>query len=201
MGIVGTPHWNDRKKTYFVQTNNAFEHVLKCRLPPGLSALETCGPTASVNCQASLGKPVWVGTPGGYLPQPEDILAAYLNDPRNFSALRKSWPGLDPANLPGNEVAQWYPLAVRDVFGNACAFAGSLSFTEAVERLRKGQALQVCLEKPGHFVALVAYDEERQEFLFNDSWAGRWPDGDGFNRRMSREEYEGNLKPLTLVYW
>lgn len=201
MAIFGAPYWNDRKRAYFVQGNNSIEHILRCRLPAGTSALETCGPTASVSCQASLGHPVWIGSPGGYLPQPEDLLATYFNDPRNFAALRKAWGGLDPASLPGNEVAQWYPLAVRDVFGNTCAFSGSLSYSEAVDCLRKGHALQVCLKRPGHFIALVAYDEERAEFIFNDGWAERWPEGDGFNRRLSRADYEANLKPQSLVYW
>lgn len=200
MAIFGSPLWNDWEKAYFTQENNSIEHLLKCRLPSGFSPLETCGPTASLNCQASLGREVEIKAPGGYRPQPEDVLAAYFNDPRNFSSLRKAWPGLDPEKLPGNEVAQWYPFAVREVFGNPCEFVGNLAFSEAVERIRTGCALQVCLCKPRHFVALVAYDDESSEFIIKDSWGGRWPDGDGFCKRLSRSEYETNLKPLCLVY-
>jgi hypothetical protein len=200
MGIFGSPLWNDRKRAYFIQENNSIEHILKCRLPAGSSPLETCGPTASLNCQASLGREIGLGMPGGYRPQPEDILASYLNDPRNFAAMRESWSGLDPEKLPGNEVAQWYPLAVREVFGNTCEFVGDLAFERAVGLIRGGRALQVCLRSPGHFIALVAYDEEASEFIIKDSWTGRWPDGDGFCKRLSRAEYETNVKPLSLVY-
>jgi hypothetical protein len=200
MGIFGSPFWNDRRRAYFTQENNPIEHMLKCRSPAGGSWLETCGPTASLNCQASLGRDVGIRAKGGYRPQPEDVLASYFNDPNNFDAMRKAWPGLDPAKLPGNEVAQWYPLAVHEVFGNACEFVGSMTFEKAVEHIRMGRAIQVCLRSPGHFIALVAYDDELSEFIIKDGWASRWPDGDGFCKRFSRSEYETNVKALSLVY-
>jgi len=201
MNIKGSRFWNDREKAYFSQENNAFEHMLKCRLPEGISPLETCGPTAALNCLAALGHPVDVRTQGRYRPQPEDVLTSYFNDPANFDALRSAWSGLDPEMLPGNEVAQWYPLAVREVFGKPCEFAGAVSFYEAKAHLARGRSVQVCLRKPGHFVALVAIDVETEEFIVNDSWGSRWPDGDGFNKRLPRAEYEKNVKPLSLVYW
>ena len=200
MGIIGSQLWNDRKRAYFTQENNAFEHMLKCLLPPGVSWLETCGPTASLNCQASLGRDVAVRTKGGYRPQPEDVLTSYFNDPNNFEALRDSWPAFDPEGLPGNEVAQWYPLAVRSVFGNTCEFVGALTFDQAAGHIRLGRTIQSSLEKPGHFIALVAYDDERSEFIIKDSWASRWPDHDGFCKRLTRAEYEGNVRPRNLVY-
>jgi hypothetical protein len=200
MGIIGCCSWKDRDRAYFTQENNSIEHILKCRLPAGTSWLETCGPTASLNCQASLGRDVRIRTPGGYSPQSEDVLAAWFNDPSNFASMRKEWPALDPAKLPGNEVAQWYPLAVREVFGNRCEFVGELGFEAAAGLIREGRAIQACLRKPGHFIALVAYDEDRLEFIIKDGWAGRWPDGDGFCKRLARSEYETNLKPLSLVY-
>jgi len=137
---------------------------------------------------------------GGYSPQSEDVLAAWFNDPNNFVSMRKEWPGLDPATLPGNEVAQWYPLAVREVFGNPCEFVGELGFEKAATHIREGRTIQVCLRKPGHFIALVAFDEDDEEFIIKDSWAGRWPDGDGFCKRFSKDEFEANVKPLCLVY-
>ncbi|HUX43102.1 MAG TPA: C39 family peptidase [Rectinemataceae bacterium] len=201
MAILGTPYWNDRKRAYFRQENNSFEHMLRCSLSGGISPLETCGPTAALNCLTARGYEVGVRCPGLYRPQPEDVLTAFFNDPGNFAALRAAWPGLDPERLPGNEVAQWYPLAVREVFGKPCEFAGEMSFYEAMAHLANGRPLQVCLRKPGHFVALVAYDEEKEEFILNDSWGGRWPDGDGFNKRLSKAEYGANVKPLSLIYW
>jgi hypothetical protein len=201
MKIVGSAFWNDRSNSYFTQENNAIEHLLRRRLGADKSWLETCGPTASINCQASVGRAFGLVCPGGYAPQPEDALAIYLNDPRNFAAMRKAWSGIDPELVPGNEVAQWYPLAVREVFGNSCEFVGNLPYAEAQAALARGKALQVCLRSPGHFVAIVAFDEEASEFIIKDSWGGRWPDGDGFCKRMSRSEYETNLKPVSLAYF
>jgi len=200
MAIFGSTLWNDRERAYFTQENNSIEHLLKCRLPPGQSPLETCGPTASVNCQASLGRDIGNRTKGGYRPQPEDLLAVYLNDPRNFALLRSAWPGLDPEKIPGNEVAQWYPIAVREVFGNTCEFVGALPFREAADLVRAGNTLQLCLSSPRHFIAIVAYDDELSEFIIKDSWPGRWPDGDGFCKRLSRPEYEAQARALSLVY-
>jgi len=200
MSISGSPFWNDRKRAYFTQENNPIEHVLKCRLPAGVSWLETCGPTTSLNCQASIGREIDIGTRGGYRPQPENVLACYFNDPHNFDAMRAAWPGLDPERVLGNEVAQWYPLAVREVFGNPCEFVGEVAFEDAVDAVCSGRALQVCLRRPGHFIALVAFDDERSEFIIKDGWASRWPDGDGFCKRLPRSEYEANVKPLCLVY-
>jgi len=200
MSIYGLKYWDDRKRAYFTQENNAIEHILKCCLPACISPLESCGPTASLNCQASLGLEIEIQTQGGYRPQPEDVLMSFFNDPNNFASMRAAWPGLDPDKLPGNEVARWYPLAVRKVFGNACEFVGAISFEQAATHIREGRAIQVCLRSPGHFVALVAYDDERAEFILKDGWASRWPDGDGFCKRLARSEYETNLKPQSLVY-
>jgi hypothetical protein len=200
MGIIGSPLWNDRERAYFTQENNAFEHMLKCLLPPGVSWLETCGPTASLNCQASLGRDVGIKTKGGYSPQPEDLLTAYFNDPNNFEALRAAWPALDPEGLPGNEVAQWYPHAVRAVFGNVCEFVGALTFDQAVDHIRGGRTIQASLKKPGHYIALVAYDETRAEFIIKDSWASRWADHDGFCKPLTLLEYETNVRPRSIVY-
>ena len=195
MAIHGAFFWNDRQRAYFSQENNAFEHVLRCSLPTGMSPLETCGPTASLNCLAARGYDVGVRMPGALSAPARGPAHRLFNDPGNFSSLSKAWSGLDPAKLRGNEVAQWYPLAVREVFAKSCEFTGSLSFYEAQAHLADGRPLQVCLRKPGHFIALVANDEEKAEFILNDSWGSRWPDGDGFNKRLSRSEYEKNVNP------
>ena len=91
--------------------------------------------------------------------------------------MRKAWPGLDPQDLPGNEVAQWYPLAVREVFGNPCEFVGELGFEKAAGLIREGRTIQVCLRSPGHFIALVAYDEEKSEFILRTAGPAAGPTG------------------------
>ncbi|MDR0556332.1 MAG: C39 family peptidase [Treponema sp.] len=66
--------------------------------------------------------------------------------------------------------------------------------------MRAGQAVQLCLVKPGHYIAAVAYDDLTREIIFNDPWPGRFPGGNGFNRRMGKAEFKGNVKPFLIVY-
>jgi len=198
--ISGTKNWENRDY-YYSQENNPTEHMLKCRLPGGKGWLETCGPTAAVISMASMGRPVEIRTPGGYRAQPEEILTDYLTDPTNFKKLRMLFSDVDPAKIPGNEVAEWYPVAVGEVFGNKCEFAGAMDWVNVSTHLSSGRAVQVCLINPGHFVSLVAVDLTQSEFIYHDPWPGRWPDGDGFCRRMTRREFETNTKGKTLVYW
>jgi hypothetical protein len=54
--------------------------------------------------------------------------------------------------------------------------------------------------KPGHCIAAVAYDDEKQEIVYNDPWPGRFPDGNGFNRGMGRAELKSHVKPFMIAY-
>jgi hypothetical protein len=58
----------------------------------------------------------------------------------------------------------------------------------------------LCLVKPGHYIAAVAFDGGAREIIFNDPWPGRFKDGNGFNRRMGEAECKANLKPFRIVY-
>jgi hypothetical protein len=196
--ISGARYWNDRTR-FYTQTNNPTEEIL--RLRGGKGWLETCGPTAAVNCLAALGVNVGIICPGGWVPQPEEILMDFLTDPRHYGDFRNL--GADPAAAPGNEQAVLYPLAVSRVFGAIAEFLPTKpQFGVLIDRLKAGAALQFCLMTPGHFVAAVAFDDEAGEIIFNDPWPGRVPawKGDGFNRRMGRAEYEANVKDFAVLY-
>jgi hypothetical protein len=146
------------------------------------------------------GNPLDCSTSGGYRPQPEQILSDFLNDPHQFADLGRFWNGLDPNLVAGNEVAQWYPCAVQKVFGAPCSFVGAMTVEEAAKHLEAGHSIQICLASPGHFLAIVAWDQDKKEFVINDPWAGRWPDGTGWNKRLSVTEFEHNTKPVAVVY-
>lgn len=198
--IIGVRRWSD-PKTYYVQDNNPTEHGLKVRSGTGRGWLESCGPTAAVNCLAGLDKLPTLSLPGDYQPQPEQLLCDFFNDPNQFADLRLAWSGLDPQKVAGNEVAEWYPRAVARVFGVMTGrFVGALSDEAAISLLAKGQALQVCHVNPGHFITVLAYSAEEDSFIFNAPWAGRWPDGNGWNRRMTRAEFTQNTKPVSVAY-
>lgn len=185
--IYGCKHWND-SDCFYVQTNNPTEEILQ--KTGVVRYLETCGPTSAVNCLAAMGHKVTIDTPGGYQPQPEEILNDFFNDPRNYWELKKERNDINPADYLGNEIAQYYPLAIKRVFGVRCRFVFA-SWRDIIENLKEGQACQICFKVPGHFVAAVAFDDETQEIIYNDSMGK-------FNVRLKEGK---NLKNYCIVYY
>jgi len=194
--IRGARYWNDRTR-YCVQTNNPTEEQLR-KHGTG-SWLETCGPTAAVNCLGALGVNLAIVTPGGYVPQPEEVLADWFNDPANYQILRAARPDVDPAATPSNRVPQDYPPAVRAVFGAQGEYSESATWAHVAGWLKEGAAVQICLASPGHYLAAVAYGELTDELLYHDSWPAR-VGGDGFCKRMKSDEYLRSVKNFCIVY-
>jgi hypothetical protein len=124
----------------------------------------------------------------------------FFNDPRNYDALKKARPDTPPEVWHGNEVPQFYPVAVPAVFGIKAEFQWGADLGKVAAFLESGKAVQLCLVKPGHYVAAVAYDSEKREIIYNDPWPLRFPDKNGFNRRMGEAECKANLKPFIIVY-
>jgi hypothetical protein len=195
--IKGVQFWNDRD-CYYTQTNNPTEEILRKRSDG--SWLVSCGPSAAVTCIAAMGFNVCCGCPGDYMPQSEEVLMDFFNDPRNYAALKAARPDTPPDVWHGNEVPQFYPVAVKAVFGVAARFEWGAGFDTIAAELQSGKAVQLCLVKPGHYIAAVAFDSGAREIIFNDPWPGRFEDGNGFNRRMGEAECKANLKPFRIVY-
>ena len=195
--IVGAKFWNDRDR-YYAQTNNPSEELL--RKTGAVGWLETCGPTAAIMCLATLGYELTVTCPGVYRPQPEEVLSDFLNDPRNYPELAKERKDITPDKLPGNRVPQYYPLAVSRVFDAKAFFTWLTDPVQLAKWLTEGRAVQICLEKPGHYLAAVAFDDERDEIVFNDPWPDQYKDKNGFNRRIGRMSLWENQKKFAVVY-
>jgi len=138
--------------------------------------------------------------PGAYEPQSEEVLMDYFNDPRNYEALRRARPDTPPEKWHGNEVPQFYSVAVPAVFGVKAEFFFGNDFNLIAKLLQTGRAVQLCLITPGHYIAAVAYDSGKREIIYNDPWPDRFKDKNGFNRRMNELEYKGNVKPFFIVY-
>jgi len=147
-----------------------------------------------------MGHDVTITCPGNYKPQAEEVLMDFFNDPRNYQRLAAVRPATHPGAWHGNEVPQFYPMAVREVFGVAAEFRWVHIIDDVTSLLRQGKAVQSCLKEPGHYIAVVAWDENTQELIFNDPWPTRFPDGNGFNQRMDEREYNRNVKPFAIVY-
>jgi len=122
----------------------------------------------------------------------------YFNDPRNYEALRRARPETPPESYHGNEVPQFYPAAVRAVFGAEAEFLWGLGALPAF--LQAGRAVQLCLAQPGHYIAAVAYDDAAGEVVYNDPWPERHADRDGFNRRLGQAELKANVLPYMIAY-
>jgi hypothetical protein len=198
--IIGLPRWDD-PATYYSQANNAVESMLKKMQTK--TWLATCGPTAAVMLADAAGHDVRIQTSAGWDPQPEDLLALYFNDPRNYQRLRDSRPTLDPAEYMGNEVAQYYPVAMRDVFGIKAIFTWGVSRVSILTALRRGAGVMLCLEDPGHYIAVVAYNTVTHEVIYNDPWPGNyWPAGlrgqPGWTRVVKFDVMATNLKPYRI---
>jgi hypothetical protein len=195
--VKGVKFWNDRD-CYYTQTNNPAGEILRKR--PDRDWLVSCGPSAAVTCIAAMGHPVLCECPGSYVPQSEEVLMDFFNDPRNYAVLKEARPDTPPDVWHGNEVPQFYPAAVKAVFGVTAAFERGADFDRVAAELRSGRAVQLCLVKPGHYIAAAAFDEGTREIVYNDPWPGRFKDGNGFNRRMGEAEFKENAKPYRIVY-
>lgn len=195
--IKGVQFWNDRD-CYYVQTNNPTEEILRKRSDGGW--LVSCGPSAAVSCLSAMGYDVEVRCPGTYKPQSEEVLMDFFNDPRNYKELKQARPDTPPDVWHGNEVPQFYPVAIPAVFGVSARFEWGNNFNKITSLLTEGKAVQLCLINPGHYIAAIAYDDEAGEIIFNDPWQERFADKNGFNRRMNKVEFQINVKPFYIVF-
>jgi hypothetical protein len=196
--VRGLPFWNDRTK-YFIQTDNSIEQYNKEIKKANYT--ESCGPTAAINILAAGGVNISIKTPGGWQPQPEQVLWDYFNDPVNFDKFRVARSDIKPGAYPGNQIPQYYPVAIKEVFGQECKFLWISVFCSIVEAVQSGKGVQLCLKKPGHFIAIVAFDDVAKELIYNDPFPDRFPDKDGFNRRLNEVEYKKNIQPYAIVYF
>jgi len=194
----GTVLWGSRS-VFYSQSNNPTEAFLKATLDEQGGWLETCGPTAAVNCLAAMGKYLTIKCPGPYRPQPEEVLMDFFNDPRNKASLdviRKTGD-----RIPENRVPQFYPTAVYEVFSQRASFLWGLTFDIVAAHVVDGHAVQICLKEPGHYLAVIAYDMRERELIYNDSWGERFSDGQGgWHRRMGVHEFKTNVQNYFIVY-
>lgn len=193
---TGARHWNDRNY-YYIQTNNPTEQALKTY---GKDVwLVSCGPTAAINCVAAIGAVVTVHAPSGkWTFQPEECLLDFMLDPRSepkLNAIRDL-----PTSISNQEVPQYYPYAVNMLFGVTARFLFTDSYDTVAAHIRDQGTAQICLRSPGHYLAVVAVDETSGELVYNDSWPQRHDDSNGFNRVMTKNEFENECQPFVILY-
>jgi hypothetical protein len=196
--IKGIKNWKN-KNYYYVQTNNPTEESLRKK---GVKYwLESCGNTSAVNIIAGMDYNVDIKCPGGYLLPADEALGDFFNDPSNYKEFEKIRKDVDPKKLMGNEIPQYYPYAVKQVFNVNAEFVFIKDFDKIAEHIQEGKGVQLCLKKPGHFIACVAYDDVKKEIIINDSWPGRFADKNGFNKRLTQTEYDKNVNSFAVIFY
>jgi len=213
---------------WFVQTNNPTEEMLRKRsifnmdqvktvlssagqssLDPAMNKflhlfLETCGCSACATCVASLGFGTDIFVPDksddSYKPQADQIVADFLNDPNNYATMRTVRPDVDPSAVFGNEIAQYYPVAARKIFGARADFVFVTGWEQVADFIKKGCALQMALKNPGHFLAFVGYDDQANVLKYRDPWPERLNNGKTV-QDMGQSEYTTNVQNFAIVYY
>lgn len=197
--VKGARFWNT-VDAYYSQENNPTEAYNKKRQQNRTAYwMETCGPTSAVNCISAMGFKVTIDCPGDYEPQPEEVLMDFMNDPRNDTAFKKIRDMGKDRYIPENQVPQYYPMSVRMVFNVLASFKWGASFEVIRDDVIRGHAIQVCMKNPGHYIAIVAYDSDKDELIYHDSWSSKYSDG-GRSHRLCHSDVVNNLQPYRIVY-
>jgi len=188
----GTKYWDNRDKCSRKQSNNAIETLV-----PGL---EYCGPTAAAMAHDTLSneflEPNLYG--GLWSIQKEDYVTAFFLDTSNWPMFQKI-RNLDFTVWPPNEIPQYYPYMAKMVFGLDAEYKENGNFEVIAKHVWEGNACQICLKKPGHFLIAVAYDDINKEIIYNDPWPERFQNGDGFNRRLREVDFD-NIQNWYILY-
>ncbi|MBN2354297.1 MAG: hypothetical protein JXD23_17135 [Spirochaetales bacterium] len=201
--IKGTKYWNTKGRLY-IQEKAAWEQIL-----PGF---QMCGPTAAGNARAALvdtddGVAGFGGTWAG---RPADALSTFFATPSNWPALKNvrnlqlGWWG--PGVYVPWEIPQYYPLAAKEVFGLDAQFSFNGTFDKIAGFVSEGNAVQLCLKHPGHYITALAFDDETKRIAFKDPWsADRWPGGNALpdangNKWFGRQDYDANVEQWYIVY-
>lgn len=187
---------------FYAQDNNPTEALLKKFMGKLIKGwYETCGPTAACNCMAAFGYNLNIVAPSGIpnIIQPEEALSDMMNDPRFRAEREKVRAGVE--KIPGGRVPQLYPWAVKKLFGAEANFSFGCVWGAIINLINLDRTIQVCLKKPGHYIAVVGYDRVKNEIIYKDSWLSNpMNKNGGVNERMSQADFEKNTYNYKVVY-
>lgn len=212
--IKGIKYWNNSSIRY-EQTQNATEAIIRKvkieinkelkknykeeDIDINLGYLESCGASAFCTIMEGMGilKPADYPQINGQRIQFDDFVMMYLNDPHKDILFY-------PGNSMDNRWIYSYPTLAKELFNVSSKMhwgASALSFDQAAKELTKGNGIQICLKRPGHYLACIAYDDDKDAILFSDSWGSRPGNKNGgWQEVLTRDEYNNNTVNHKLVY-
>ncbi len=133
--------------------------------------------------------------------RPPDYMTLWLNTPQNYSALKTIRPDVIPENWLGNEIPQYYPHIMKEIFGVECIFTMTHTWDDLVAALKDASAVFFCLRQPGHGVLAHSYDSDTDEILYTDPDPPRVPAEVDWRRvRMNKAEHDRNVKTFLNIY-
>jgi hypothetical protein len=183
--ILGNPN------QYYTQTNNAQVHLFEDYFQK--KKMISCGPTVLA---MALDISAWTLDVFANGEQPEDSILMILHNPANLELFKKI-RDIDYDIYPPNEVPQLYPAVTEMIYQdkNVCHFKWGLTLDMCKYLIDNDICVMISGDFPagGHFVLIVGYEDN--ELIFNDPYNLQWPDNNGYNRRMSKEFFEINVKP------
>lgn len=221
--IIGLKNWNNIN-THYIQNNNPEEEILR---KDGLRDLknlkkiisdnvllgkinkiitpflESCGPTAGCSVLSAMGKNIDFKGPGEYNPKPDSVFTDFFNDPEFYKEMQSNRKEIDPSIWFGNEIPQFYPFAIKKVFGIDSDFFWSPSFGIIEKALSKNNGIMLCFRNPGHWIGVVGIDIIKRELIYNDpnvnsEWPERYIGKSGFNRRLTEKEFNENVQGFYI---
>ena len=198
-----------KKSLYFVQTRSPIEAILKAHDSQNFNTtdakywLETCGPHSMANAVLAVAPDPSiydVKTPGGWVPRMPDLATLFFNGPQQIPAFQKLLPDTDFDTALENEYLALYPTACAALFGVRCQYKASHTWQDLIDAMKAGQSVQIVLTKPGHFLAVVGYDDQTNELVYIDPDDRRQPADGWWRARIGQAEHDSNVKPWVCIY-
>lgn len=194
-------------RDHYIQTNNAIEAYNKKVKKD--SYLETCGPSAMINCCQAVSENELTITINNQnvKAQPEDLVFLIMNNPENYSSMlpyRENFVIEDFDIYIPSRIPQLFVWAARTLFNISSRYFWNYTakpFENIAGYIKKGCSVQLQLVSPGHFISVGKYDSENDILIYEDSWPDRWPDKSGKNRVLTREEFMKNTHRFYNVYY
>lgn len=178
------------------QERNGVEAIIKkvnAANKVNVGYLESCGICAFCTLMEGmeyLSSKLYLTFPTGKKIQFDDAVMVYANDPAN---------GFDNSKM-ANRVAISYPKLANELFGARAEIVWSIDKNQLVSHLKSSDGIQICLKNPGHWIAVVAYDEDKDEFIYMDSWGSRpGLKNGGVHEVMSAKDLS-NVQPFYIWY-